>query len=174
MAGNDFAAFAAKMQAVQRDLSGVTSRQQMARVGAKLAPEIDQAVRADIGDNSMSGWRRSGPIQVVGTSRPLSDHSVVVEPVRAAKGPMAVLERGRNQGNASGFSGPGVNRKTGTTRRTKSGAVGKVRAFKAKRWNGTTRGKGTMADASQAIRRRAPGLVEDEVVRTLAKHLRRG
>jgi hypothetical protein len=174
MAGNDLAAFARKMEAVQRDLTGQTSRSQMARVGKKLQPEIDRAVRGDLGDTSMSGWRRKGPIPIVGSSRALSDHAVIVEPVKPAKGPMAVLERGRNVGNAGGFSGPGVNRSTGATRRTKSGGVAKVRAFKAKRWNGYTAGKGTMSEASQAIKVKAPGLVEGELVRVLSKHLRRG
>jgi hypothetical protein len=123
----------------------------------------------------MSGWRRKGPIPIVGASRALSDHSVVVEPVKAAKGPMAVLERGRNAGGGVGLTqGPGV-RQDGTTRRNKSGMVGKVRRKTAsRRWNGYTAGKGTMSEASQAIKVKAPGLVEGELVRVLSKHLRRG
>ena len=168
----DLAGFARKMEAIAADLAGETSRAQMARVGKALQPEIDRAVSADLSDTSMSGWRRGSPIAVVGTHRVLSDSAVLVEPVKPAKGPMAVLERGRNMGNASGFAGPGVNRSTGATRRTKSGGVAKVRAVKGRRWNGYTQGKGTMADASQAIKGRAGGLIDKELQRALRKHLR--
>jgi len=168
-----FADLDRKLGKVVADLNGEVSRAGLARVGRKVQGEIDRAVTADIGDASMSGWRRGGPIAVVGTSRVISDHAVIVEPVKPAKGPMAVLERGRNQGNAGGMAGPGVS-SDGTTRRNKNGSVRKARARKAKRWNGYTQGKGTMGDASQAIKDKAPKLIAAEVHRALAKHLSGG
>tara|TARA_R110000868_G_scaffold119845_1_gene317942 strand:+ start:244 stop:762 length:519 start_codon:yes stop_codon:yes gene_type:complete len=168
-----FADLDRKLGRVVADLNGEVSRQGLARVGQKVQGEIDQAVSADIGDTSMSGWRRSGPIAITGTSRVISDHAVIVEPVGKAKGPMAVLERGRNQGNAGGMAGPGVSA-DGTTRRNANGSVRKTRARKAKRWNGTTQGKGTMGDASQAIKDKAPRLIAAEVHRALGKHLSGG
>ena len=172
MAG-DFASLNRKLEAVSRDLSGTTSRAQMKRVGVKVQPLIDRAVTSSIGDLSMSGWRRGAPIQIKGTSRTTSDHAVLVEPVKSAKGPMAVLERGRNMGNASGMAGPGVSA-DGTTRRNKNGSVRKVRARKSKRWNGYTPAKHTMTDASQLIKDKAPGLIADELHKSLAKHLMGG
>jgi hypothetical protein len=174
MAGNDLAAFARKMDAVQRDLTGQTSRSQMARVGKKLEPEIDRAVRGDLGDTSMSGWRRKKAIEIVGSSKVLSDHAVIVQPTPESKGPMAVLERGRNITSGLGaMQGPGVSA-DGSTKRNKNGALRKVRARKARRWNGYTDPKYTMSAASQAIKVKAPALVEGELVRALSKHLRRG
>lgn len=169
-----FADLNRKVEGIIRDLDGEVSRQGLARVGKAMAPEIERAVAADIGDTSMSGWRRSGPIAITGTSRPLSDHAVIVEPVAQAKGPMAVLERGRNQGGGShGFSGPGISA-DGTTRRNANGSVRKVRARKGRRWNGTTQGKGTMGDASRVIADKAPKLIAAEVHKALAKRLTGG
>ena len=160
-----------RLDAMARDLSAKGMESRLARVGRELAPLIDRAVAGDIGDQSMSGWRRRKPIEVVGTSS-VRDGLLSVEPVKAAKGPMRVLESGRNQGNASGFAGPGVNRLTGETARTKSGAVRKVRARKAKRWNGYTTGKGTWSEAAEAIIAKAPGAINDEKVAVMARHFR--
>lgn len=170
---NDLAGLHRKVLAIERSMDGATSAAQMRRVGKKLEPLIAQAVSADIGDTSMSGWRRGGPIAIIGTSRVLNQHAVKVEPVKPAKGPMAVLERGRNLGNAGGMAGPGVSA-DGTTRRNKSGGLRKVRARRGRRWNGYTRGKGTMGDASVLISKKAPGLLAAEIRDELAKQLSRG
>ena len=168
-----FADLDRKLGRVVADLNGEVSRAGLARVGKKVQDAIEHAVSADIGDTSMSGWRRGAPVAVVGTSRAISDHAVIVEPVKPAKDPMAVLERGRNQGNAGGMAGPGVSA-DGSTRRNKNGSVRRARTRKAKRWNGYTQGKGTMGDASQAIKDKAPRLVAGEVHKALGKHLRGG
>ena len=173
MVAGDFGSLNRKMEAVSRDLSGETSKAQMKRVGAKLAPLIDKAVRADIGDLSMSGWRRGDAIPIEGVARVLSDHVVKVEPDKPGKGPMAVLERGRNMGNASGMAGPGVSA-DGSTRRNESGALRKVRARKSRRWNGYTDPLRTMSDASQLIKDKAPELIQRELHKALGKHLSGG
>lgn len=169
-----FADLQRKLLAIERDLEGSASRSTMGRVGRALRPEIDRAVSGTLGDLSMSGWRRSGPIDIVGSHRVLDDATVLIEPVKRAKGPMAVLERGRNQGNASGFSGPGINVRTGITSRLKSGAVRGQRARAARQWNGTTAPKRTMTNASQAIKDKAPALIADEVHKALARRLTGG
>lgn len=173
---DDLAGLARRLESVIDDLSGQTSRAQMARVGKKLQPEIDRAVTADIGDLSMSGWRRGNPIEIVGSHKVLSEHAVIVQPVPATKGLMAVLERGRNAGGGVGLlQGPGLNQRTNTTRRGADGMVGKVRRKrKERRWNGYTQGKGTMGDASQVIAAKAPDLVAAELRKALRKHLRGG
>ena len=163
-----FADLDRKLGRVVADLNGEVSRAGLARVGKKLERQIDQAVTADIGDTSMSGWRRGGPIAIIGQSRVISDHAVIVEPLPKTKGPMAVLERGRNV-----TFGPGVS-SNGTTKRNKGGTVKRARKFKSKRWNGTTEGKATMSEASQAIKDKAPKLLAAEVHRALAKHLSGG
>jgi len=167
-----FADLNRKMEAVERDLSGQLSRQAMARVGEAVQGEIEKAVTADIGDTSMSGFRRGNSIKIVGTSKVISDHEVKVQPdpSTGAKGAMAVLERGRNQGNAGGMAGPGVSA-DGTTRRTKSGAVRKVRARQSRRWNGTTRGRGTWSDATEIMTREMPKRYVAELDATIGKFI---
>ena len=88
---------------------------------------------------------------------------------KSAAGPWTVAEFGRNQGNASGFSGPGLNRKTGLTSFTKAGNVRKTRAFGAKRWNGVTQGKGTASTAVNAIESKVPKIVDQGVSRAIRK-----
>lgn len=119
-------------------------------IGSGAVDDVSQAVRHDIRDNSMSGWRRSKPVQISGRYEIQADTLVILP---TAAGPMRVLEDGRNHGNPGGFQGPGVNRKTGTTARTKAGKLRKVRATGGHRWNGTTRGKGTWGDAVETITR---------------------
>ena len=136
MALQSFAQFERKIEAVQRDIDKLA----WAEVGKALAPDISQAVRGTLGDQSMSGWKRGSPIDINGSFRVTGSNGVFMSAGKAS-GPMRVLQSGRNQGGGShGMSGPGVS-KDGTTRRTKSGGLAKVRARKAKRWNGTTAGR---------------------------------
>jgi len=108
------------------------------RVADQLAPPVDDAVRADIGDLSMSGWTaRSGDaIEIHGTV-PKSG-PVRVEP--SAKGPMRVLTDGRQAYSAGDrrTSGAYVSKKTGERRQ---------KSRKVKRNVGATQGKGTWGDA---------------------------
>ena len=83
---------------------------------------------------------------------------VMVFRTRGTAGQWRVAESGRNQGNASGFSGPGISQKTGLTSRTKKGALRKVRTRKGyeegkvgRRWNGTTEGFGAWSAAAAAM-----------------------
>lgn len=162
-----FKQFARKLDKVQADLE----RLGWAEVGKELAPEVDRAVNATLGDQSMSGWTRDNPIEIVGSYK-VSRESVFISAGKSS-GPMRVLQDGRNQGNAGGFAGPGVS-KDGTTRRNKNGAVRKVRARKAKRWNGTTKGKDTWAHAAEAMAAKAPGVVFVQVGKALGKTLTKG
>lgn len=161
-----FADLDRKLEHVVKDLDGEVSRGGLKRVGEATQVEIERAVTADIGDTSMSGWRRKKAIEIVGTSRVISDHEVKVEPVKPAKGPMAVLERGRN---LNAFTDAYSYAVAAQGRRTKSGKLRKQR--KQRRWNGVTEGKGTMGDASQAIKNKAPKLIAAEVHQALAKRL---
>lgn len=152
-----------KLQNFGKDISGpIPVRQFAIRADKELVPLLARAVRADIGDTSMSGWWRGRPIAMTGSLKVNGD-AIIIQPVRGAVGPTRVMEQGRNQGNASGFSGPGINVKTGLTSRTKSGGIRKVRARKGRR-NGATQGKGTWSAAEEAMRDRAPR-VQQAVVR---------
>ena len=167
MAGSPFTSLDNKFDQLSKELSGKAGLQRLERVGKKVAPKVAEAVSSDLGDTSMSGWRRGAPIAIKGVAK-VEDNSVVIEPNPKGKGPARVLESGRNQGNASGFSGPGINRTTGETSRTKAGKLRKVRARKGKQWNGYTTGRGTWSKASEQIAKEAPKLMAAEASDAMA------
>jgi len=59
----------------------------------------------------------------------------------------------------------------GSTRRTKSGGVAKVRARKAKRWNGRTDGKDTWTDATAIMVDKVPARYRGELDADIGKSL---
>ena len=138
--------FQRKLNALERELTGPKLKQHMKAIG-EAAKEIAEAEASrDLGgDPKFSGWAPELETRYVH----VDDGVISFRPTKRSAGPWTVANDGRNQGTASGFFGPGANRLTGQTARTKTGNVRKVRAFKARRWNGTTRGKGT-ADRAQA------------------------
>ena len=137
----------------------------MGRRAQKLA---EQAASADLGgDPMMSGWKVA---ELKTRTRRLADGATLLSPASpAAAGGWTVASDGRNQGNAGGFFGPGINATTGLTARTKSGKVRKVRARALRRWNGTTRGKDTASDAVALMEREMPKLAEQGVKRVIRK-----
>ena len=164
----DPAAFAREVARLQRDLERQlrSASKDMAQAGAKVAAR--EAARYLGGDTRFSGW--SGPdladmrIQRAGRS------GHVLPPTRGSAGAWTVADRGRNKGNASGFQGPGVNRRTGLTSRTKAGNVRKVRAVKRRRWNGYTAGFGTAARAADMMDKAAEPIAERAMRTVIAKH----
>lgn len=119
------------------------------------------------GDPKFSGWAPSLDTRVVDVSPGV----VSFRPTARSAGPWTVAEFGRNQGNASGLSGPGISA-DGTTRRTKSGGVRAVRARRARRWNGVTQGKGTASRAVVRIEAEVPKIVDAEVGKAIRKFFR--
>ena len=171
MAGTGFGDLSHRMDLLAREMGGQAQQARLKRVGVLSKADINEAVRADLGDMSMSGWRRGNPHEIVGRFDLQGDSAVAMTPSPKGRGPMRVLESGRNQGNAGGVSGPGISA-DGTTRRTKSGAVRKVRARRGRRWNGTTRGKGTWTDATKIMEAKMPARYEHALVADMAKLLK--
>jgi hypothetical protein len=171
----DLAAFQRKIDGVIKEFDGTAGKQRLQRVAVQTKKDVDEAVRGDLGDLSMSGWRRGRPIEVRGRFEVVSDHEFEVKPAKRATGPMRVLEEGRNAGGRpGGFQGPGVNRKTGGRNFTSTGKVAKTRSRKARRYNGQTRGKDTWTDAVHLMEQRVPGRVDKEVVKALGRYLGKG
>ena len=163
-----FAEFDLKLQHIQQEWSGAAGRRRLERVAQKTKGDIAEAVKGDLGDLSMSGWHRGKPIDVTGRyDIEGNGTSFTMTPAKRGRGPMRVLEQGRNQGNASGFAGPGMNARTGATSRNLDGSVRKVRARKGKRWTGRTAGKGTWSDATMLMRARTAERVHAEVVKAM-------
>ena len=159
--------FERKLVAIGKEFDGTAGLERMKRVAMDTKGDIDAAVTGDLGDASMSGWRRGKPIKVKGAYRV---EGSVVAMVPSAAGPMRVLQDSRNSG--AGFAGPGVNRSTGQTARGKRGNVKAVR--KNKRWNGTTDGKDTWSDATEIMVREVPDRYARDVHRAIGKHLTGG
>lgn len=164
MADDTFASFAAKLDKFTKSFSDPELKGVMTKVGANAKRIAEAEASADLGgDPKFSGWKPTLDTRFdhIGEGR-ISFH-----PTRSGAGPWTVAEFGRHQGNAGGFSGPGIGRRTGFTSRTKSGGLRKVRATTGKRWNGTTRGKHTASRALARIDRETPPIIEAAVTRTV-------
>jgi hypothetical protein len=162
-----FASFAVKVDQFQKELSDDAQSHAIGKMAKAAARE---SASADLGgDPAFSGWRRGAPFELVTRYDIIGPGRVSFHPTPKSAGPWTVAESGRNQGNAGGFSGPGVNRDTGVTARAKSGGVRKVRARGARRYNGRTQGKQTASDALALIDKRMPKLVDGYVGRAIRK-----
>lgn len=170
MASRTFKGDALSFGALAKDLQGAGLDRVNKEIGAAAERIVRQVASNDLGgDPKFSGWAPKLEVQ----TKPLRGKvpGVVIFPTRTGAGPLTVAERGRNQGETGDVLGPGVNRNTGMTARTKSGKVRKVRAFQAKRWNGTTKGKGTATSAVAEFNRQLVPIVEKGVVLLTRKHL---
>lgn len=164
-----FAEFGQAIERMQKDIERDTKL--YARAMAERAQTIahDEATADLGGDAAFSGWRRGAPIGLA-TQLKTIQTGVAMIPTRSSAGPWTTANQGRNQGNASGFAGPGINHRTGVTARTKSGGLRKVRAVKAKRWNGTTDPKHTADRAVSRMERELTPLAEKAVRVTMVRH----
>lgn len=160
-----------KLDQLGREMTGKPGQQRLESVALKSLPDVNAAVPADIGDQSMSGWRRGAPIPV--TASVQKEPNVAIVPTERSAGQWRVLETGRNQGNAGGLAGPGISA-DGTTRRNKNGKVRKVRARKGRRWNGTTEGKDTWSDAADAVKKKYRGRMGEELADAMSKVFTKG
>ena len=155
----DLAAFALKVDKVLNELDDPGLFRAVGMEGKKLA---DRAVRNDIGDMSMSGWRRGNPFDV--KSRfDVSERTVEISPERRVRGPMRVLEEGRKAYNA------GDSRSSGSRVRKRDGAV-IAKTRKVKRNVGAHGGKNTWSDATADMERELPKAAHQHVTKVLRKH----
>jgi hypothetical protein len=163
-------AFGVELQRMAKDLT-VDEKSDITRAMGREARRLAEAEASrDLGgDRAFSGWRRGRPIPLATQLLDGRAGATVLAPTKRAAGPWTVANQGRNQGNASGFAGPGVNRVTGVTARTKSGRVRKVRAAKGRRWNGTTAGMDTADRAVKQMERKLPHVADKEVRRVMQK-----
>jgi len=157
---SDFDRLALKLSKLRADLDGP----QLLRDAAKdLVPLVGAAVRADLGDLSMSHWRRSNPIEIVGMVDELATGGVEIAPARKARGPMRVLESGRKAYAA------GDRRVSGTRVRQRDGVV-VAKTRRVKRTTGAAGGRGTWSDADEMIRERAPAALNAQKVAALGRY----
>jgi hypothetical protein len=160
------AEFSAELKGFERDLTGPEIRKITRAMGVEAQKIADRAAAGDLGgDRAFGGWWRGRPLKLDTRLRAGRDQSTLITPTRTSAGPWTVAEFGRNQGNAGGFSGPGINRRSGITSRTKSGGVRRVRARQSRRWNGVTRPKHTATDALTVMGRKLPPIADKAVLK---------
>lgn len=162
-----YAAFGAEVCKLSREfdvsqMAGITRA-----MGVKGQAVADQVAAGDLGgDRKFPHWAPPLDTQL----KDGKNGSTILTPTRESAGPWTVSAVGRNQGNAGGFAGPGINKRTGRTARTKSGGVRKVRATGLKRWNGTTRGMNTAEKAVKRMLVEVPAVAEDGVRKVIMRH----
>lgn len=151
---DDFASFAHKIDRLERELDGRALAEKLAKIGKAAKDDAADAVRGDLGDLSMSHWRRGRPIQITARYDVVSDHEIEVSPAPRARGPWRVLEDGRRGGAATDLVLVGRARRDGTRRARSRG-----------RNSGSTAGKQTWSDAVRLMDQRTPERVEKHVVK---------
>lgn len=145
---DDLASFAAKMGRLGDELSGAALKRIVTKVGVEAKKDADKAVRADLGDTSMSGWRRGRPIPIQARFDVKGDSLVEVLPTPRSRGPWRVLNEGRKAGQSRGRRG------------------------RAGRNNGSTPAKHTWDEAAREIERRSPERIAKEVNQAVRRALR--
>lgn len=168
---SSLAEYGRELRGLEVDLTGPEQRRITRTMGVEAQRIADRAASRDLGgDRAFSGWHRGRPMRLDTRLRPLSSSgATLLTPTRSSAGPWTVAEFGRNQGNASGISGPGINRRTGATSRTRSGAVRRTRARQSRRWNGVTAGKRTASDALTEMNRKLPPIADKAVLKITRK-----
>jgi hypothetical protein len=165
-----FTEFALDLQRMLKDLT-VDERQEITHIMGREAEKATHGVmvRALGTKRGFSGWRRGKTIPINTRLIDGRKGATIMAPTKSSAGIATTAQHGRNQGNARGFQGPGVNRRTGATARTPTGRVRKVRAVKARRWNGVTRPMHTTDQAVRAMERAVPKVTDRAVRRVIAK-----
>lgn len=157
------AAFGKELAGLEGDLTGPEKRKVTRAMGDRAQTIAARAAARRLGgDRAFSGWDRGRPIQLGTRLRNARDGNTLMTPT--FPGGWTVAERGRNQGNAGGFAGPGINVRTGITSRTKSSAVRRTRARASRRWNGTTPPKRVASDALVEMERQLPKIADQAVL----------
>lgn len=160
-----FHEYAEALDRMQKDIE-VDSKLIARAMGERAQKIAEAAASADLGgDPKFSHWKPALDTQL--KSIP---NGVVLIPTKSSAGPWTVAQQGRHQGNAGGFSGPGIGKKTGLTKKLKSGGVGKVKATKGTRWNGVTQGKGTAGKAVAAMERQLPPIADKGIRAVMVRH----
>lgn len=165
----DFASLDAFAREVGRwqDEFEKTHKRRITRAQAEAGAEIALARFRNVlgGDAKFSGWDPEIELQVKETR----SGGAVMMPTRTGAGPATVAVKGRNQGNATGFAGPAINRRTGMTTRNKRGNL--IRRRTAHRqWNGRTDPKIEAAAIVSAIDAKAGEIAETEHRKGAQRH----
>jgi hypothetical protein len=98
MPADELDAFAARLEVMATAIGADGLKAVMHEVGVAAKDDVKVAVRGDIGDTSMSNWRRGRPIQIAARYDFVNASAIQVKPTPRSIGPMSVLESGRSGG----------------------------------------------------------------------------
>ena len=162
---SSFAEFGAELDKMAKSIDNATKL--IARAMAERAQSIAQAsAAADLGgDLKFTHWAPTAETKIK-----TIPNGAVLMPTKSGAGVWTVANQGRHN-TSGGFSGPGINVKTGLTKKLKSGKVGKVKSFKGgKRWNGTTQGMDTADKAVAKMEAELPTIATKGIRVVMAHH----
>ena len=151
----DFARIDRKLRAVEKVLDDPEA---LNKGGVELKKIPPKAVAADIGDDTMSAWRRGKPIPLGARYDVDGGTSLSITPTPRSRGPWRVMEDGRQAAGAGTFRSRGV-------RRRKSDGVMSTRLAVRKRTVGAMPGKDTWSDAERMVFDEAPRLISEAKLR---------
>lgn len=176
-----------EFRALQRGLDDTGRRRvtrPMADKGLQVAVQVAaRRVGADLrytgGAGRGGGW--PGRFFDDLTVRPISDGRMMLAPTRKSAGLWKTDEAGRNRSVGAGggvtgrggsdlFQGPALDRATGETLRTASGAVRRSRRRRQSKWSGYTQPKSTATIAVALMAEQVPPVAEAKFREILAEH----
>ena len=164
MASSPLPKLAKQASALERALSAPAPGDIMKMVGGKFVSIAAAQVAADIGDNSMSHWRRGSPTPIVAQAK-VDKSTVTAQPTPRSRGPWRVLTDGRRGGAATDLMLVGRVRKKGKNAGTRRGRA-------RGRNSGNTAGGGTWTRVEAAMNQVAPVIVEKNTKAAVSKALR--
>lgn len=142
---NELPALERKLEGLADAFEGRALRAAITKAGGEGKKLAAEALKGDIGDMSMSNWRRGKPINLAVRYDVKADTAVEIGPNKRAAGPWRVLEEGRKSGTSKG------SRK------------------RAPRPVSSSRGKSTWSDATERMEKELPIVVADAVRDVLRK-----
>lgn len=151
-----FDSYGKRIDKLGRALKGPEAEKLLHAVGKAAKDDAAKAAQADLGDRSMSHWRRGNPIELAARYDLTSDQSIDVTPTPRSRGPWRVMEEGRKGGSATDLVQVGRRRTDGTRRGRSRG-----------RNSGSTQGKNTWTEATDLMERETPKRVDAEFTKTL-------
>jgi hypothetical protein len=164
------AAFEKTLREAQADFERNTHAEIVQAQAERGKDIVQQEARADLGgDGAMSGFKRGNPIEAAGTVRMVRGGraALLLPASRGAAAAITIATTGRNRGNASGFSGPALNHRTGVTSRNKRTGNLIRRRTTRRQWNGYTDPKGTADRAVARMKTETADIAEKRQRRAL-------
>jgi hypothetical protein len=142
MAVLTFATFGDRIKQVNDGINGVELKKKLNKIGVAAKGDVLDALKSDIGDTSMSNWRRKKPIKISARYDHKGDYAIEVKPSKSSHGPWKVLEDGRRPGHSK------------PTKRSPNG-----RRYSA------SKGKKTWSNAVDLMEKRMPDRLDDVVLK---------